>query len=63
MWEHTLTIIGTLGALVIWLDHRHQKEMDKMDERWKENDARWAKLFEKFHILDKEVSTLKGKKS
>ncbi len=32
-----------------------EKRMEKSDERMETIDARWASLFEKFHILDKDM--------
>lgn len=34
-WIQTLTIIGTLVGVTAWLDYKHERSMEKMDERWK----------------------------
>lgn len=48
-WLQTLTIVATVLGAMAWLDSKHERAIEKMDERWK-----W--LFDWAH---KEISDLK----
>jgi hypothetical protein len=65
-WTQTLTIIGTILPTVIgfavFMHREHKEELAKMDAKIDKMDDRWNKLFEKFHMLDKDVAMLKVQK-
>jgi hypothetical protein len=65
-WTQTFTIIGTISALVFWIDKRtreeikewkieHSKQIEKMDERFNKMDEKWEdrtnKIDEKWERL------------
>lgn len=71
-WTQCLTIIGsTIGAVtglflitrkdMQLMDKNHREDMKDFEKRWTAADIRWAALFEKFHILDKDMEKFRIK--
>ena len=38
------------------LEQKFENKMEKFEERLEKSDARWFALFERFHILDKDIA-------
>jgi hypothetical protein len=60
-WDQCLTIIiTTIGAAgsFFWIT---RSDMQKMEANHREDMKQWAVLFEKFHILDKDVEKFRVK--
>ena len=60
-WTQCLTIIGSFAGLIFFINKNHREDIQNMDAKWKTSDQRWAALFEKFHILDKDVEKFRLK--
>ena len=54
MWAETLTAVITLFGSLAWIDKKHRQDMNQMEERWE-------RVFEKLHMIDKDVDALKNK--